>query len=559
MSKMIPAVISPDTSSNAEKKMFYLFKNAPGTSDWVVFHSLGVERHLTHMRGEVDFLVCAPALGVFVIEVKGGGVKRRDDGMWEFHGRDGVNVKTDGPFRQAQNAMYSLRDNYFSDSMKTLLFGYGVAFPDIKRFDNTDPDADQAMVFDCRYNENVVKYIRCLSDYYREKHGRLHYKYKLPDNNDIVLLKDKFRRVFDLTEPLSVKIGKANDRAIVFTDRQYEIVDGLSSNKRCLIIGPAGTGKSLLASKDAKENVGAGKRVGMFCFNLLLQEELRTGFANNSLSPAFVGSLTDFCERLAAERGLVDPREVYRRTADGISHFYNVELPEIMLRVLSENPIKFDKLIIDEIQDLLTEEYLIVMDQLLEGGLENGEWYFYGDFDCQNIFKSDLDTDKAKQLLKEYTNDYVVYKLSMNCRNTPTIQAAMNKVLGLDYKTLSSEDRYFPAVAEYDYTEETAKRKLEECLGDIIAKGVPKGDITILSPHTFKNSIARYVTKYKVTDYICGGNEISFTTIWKFKGVENNVVILTDITDEATRNPKLLYSGMSRAKGALYVFRKKDI
>ncbi|HHV00457.1 MAG TPA: hypothetical protein GXX76_11475 [Bacteroidales bacterium] len=38
------------------------------------------------MYGEIDFLVLAPKLGVFALEVKGGRV-RREDGVWYFTNR----------------------------------------------------------------------------------------------------------------------------------------------------------------------------------------------------------------------------------------------------------------------------------------------------------------------------------------------------------------------------------------------------------------------------------------------------------------------------------------
>lgn len=86
MAKMIPSVISPSIESRAEKRIFEWFANAPNTENWVVLHSLGISNHNRHMYGEIDFLVLAPKLGVFALEVKGGRV-RREDGVWYFTNR----------------------------------------------------------------------------------------------------------------------------------------------------------------------------------------------------------------------------------------------------------------------------------------------------------------------------------------------------------------------------------------------------------------------------------------------------------------------------------------
>ena len=60
MAIMIPSVISPDVKSDAEKRIFKWFKDAPGTDDWIVLHSLGLAYHSTLIHGETDFVVIAP-------------------------------------------------------------------------------------------------------------------------------------------------------------------------------------------------------------------------------------------------------------------------------------------------------------------------------------------------------------------------------------------------------------------------------------------------------------------------------------------------------------------
>ena len=98
MSIMIPSVLSPEVKSNAERIIFDYFKNAEGTDDWIVLHSLGIANHRKLIFGEVDFFVLAPNLGVFALEVKGGRVQRKN-GMWYFTDRYGnTNHKTRGPF-----------------------------------------------------------------------------------------------------------------------------------------------------------------------------------------------------------------------------------------------------------------------------------------------------------------------------------------------------------------------------------------------------------------------------------------------------------------------------
>lgn len=76
MAIMIPSVISPEVKSNAERRIFEWFKAAPETDNWIVLHSLGIATHNRVIYGETDFLVLAPNLGIFALEVKGGRVRR---------------------------------------------------------------------------------------------------------------------------------------------------------------------------------------------------------------------------------------------------------------------------------------------------------------------------------------------------------------------------------------------------------------------------------------------------------------------------------------------------
>jgi hypothetical protein len=45
MSWMIPFQLSREIKSNAERKIFAWFQNAPETDDWVVLYSLGIANH----------------------------------------------------------------------------------------------------------------------------------------------------------------------------------------------------------------------------------------------------------------------------------------------------------------------------------------------------------------------------------------------------------------------------------------------------------------------------------------------------------------------------------
>ena len=129
----------------------------------------------------------------------------------------------------------------------------------------------------------------------------------------------------------------------------------------------------------------------------------------------------------------------------------------------------------------------------------------------------------------------------------------MNKVIGINIESLN-KDKNMPDVKyiQFEHGEiETEKDLLEQEIKTILAGGVKKKDITILSPFKFSNSVASKLTKYKICGVGESDEEITYSTIQGFKGLENAVIILTDI--QTYNKPDLMYVAMSRARSALYV------
>ena len=551
MAKMIPAALSPAVKSPAERKIFEWFKNDPMTKDWVVFHSLGIENHQTVIFGEIDFLVAASDQGVFALEVKGGRI-RREDGVWVYTDKYGVeHEKVRGPFEQASEGMYSVKEELKRrsprDTVKNALCGYGVMFPDIE-YDNTDIDVSQEQIFDKRDGQYVGRYIKRLADYNKEKFRSKKVFVVYPSGDDVDDIVNVLRRDFDKAVPLSTKIEYSENSIIKLTEEQYRCIDGLRSNRRCLINGAAGTGKTILAIKNAKESVAEGKKVGFFCYNLLLEKELRHHFADNNLVPEYVGSLTKFIEDMLTKAGLVDVK-----TVTDYKYFYSEELPSLALDYLAEHPVKFDKIIIDEAQDLLHGNYLFVIDALLDGGLKKGHWFFFGDFKYQTIYCRGTSYDSIYDLLEEEAN-FASFDLTVNCRNSINVQKEMNKIIGSEIEVLN-KDTSLPPVKYVTFNDDNEAELIEAEIDKLIASGVDKKSITLLSAFKFENSVASKLKKYKIDPVSAETGNITYSTIQGFKGLENSVIMLVDI--QTYNKPDLMYVGMSRARNALYVFETK--
>lgn len=66
---IIPELTGP-ISSGGEKLVINRFRNDKDCTEMYILHSLFISKHLTRISGELDFLVLAPGIGIFALELK---------------------------------------------------------------------------------------------------------------------------------------------------------------------------------------------------------------------------------------------------------------------------------------------------------------------------------------------------------------------------------------------------------------------------------------------------------------------------------------------------------
>ena len=563
MAIMIPSVLSPEIKSNAERKIFEWFQCAPGTDKWIVLHSLGIATHNKVIYGETDFLVLAPHLGIFALEVKGGRVKR-ENGLWYFTNRYGkTNQKSRGPFEQAKDGIFSIVDamkkrvDMEHYRVTKVLFGYGVMFPDIE-YTSSGIDEEQWQIFDSRDGTNVKQFIMRLAEGVKTKwetvYGPLD-KSRLPDVEDVRYMLSILRGDFDCAVSMNVQLRNANESLIALTKDQYRCLDQLDDNPRCLILGPAGTGKTLLAIEEAKKFAARGDRVALFCFNANLADWLSNYFDNmpESVRPQYVGTFHKYMINVEKTEKTLP---VYPHDPDKVQQYYQKELPRAAALALLESGGQYDIIVVDEAQDLICDSYLEVLGNSLKKGFSRGRWTMFGDFSMQAIYAAGVTGAEMIDKMDEQTS-FIRFKLTVNCRNTKPICKEIETVTGFKSPNGLWTKVDGPPVQYITWSSmEDQRKKLTTLLEQLADSQISPEQITILSPRKRENSVVSMLDGNTVKDFrIPAGTSMTFCTIQAYKGLENTIIILTDI--ESFSDEKLMYVGLSRACSGLFILESE--
>lgn len=560
---MLPC-LCPANAVTGEKEVFRLLENDPKTRGWIVLHSLDLAEHVRQLRGEADFVVLIPEQGILVLEVKSHAVVRFDSRGWWLG--NAVRPEERGPFKQAEEAMHSIR-NYLHQhgEEKSLPIVSGVIFTSAS-FNWKSPEWHEWQVLDRQslharpISENLLRIIT---------HAHVHFTSKglAWADRKLDASADKMNRVASILRPRfemlaspAVRRKALDDNLHECTSQQFRFLDNWSENDRLLTSGLAGTGKTTLAIEAVRREKAANPAatVGFFCFNRLLGTRLAldcSGLGDSVKVGHFHQWMTSLVGISPTHRERIDP-EFWRKT-----------LPEKVLALLTSPGMSggfLDYLVLDEAQDLFTEAYLDIFDLLLKGGFVNGRWLLVGDFERQDIYsggvvsKSDFYEQRAQQRCS-------LFKLDENCRNTPEISNTLTMLANLKpgyTRTLRADTRHDPKIHFYTTDEEQLEMALaawDHSLGD----GFKPRDIVFLSPFresAFGQLLARHPRfNGRLKEYQLGSESAGFTTIHAFKGLEAAIVILSDIkeTDDAKRLD-LFYVGMSRALHRLVILCHKS-
>jgi hypothetical protein len=190
---------------------------------------------------------------------------------------------------------------------------------------------------------------------------------------------------------------------------------------------------------------------------------------------------TVFCLSSQKDLTTIEPQ-------DSKQDFYSKYLPTLLKDIYQKGiSKKFDKLIVDEGQDLIREEYLSLFDSMVTGGLTNGNWEIYGDFERQAIY-AQLSKKEMIDLLKS-SGQHSNFLLKINCRNTKQVGEETSLISGFEKPPFLLEHLEGIPVEYLFYKDEAEQKKLlAEQLKKLSENKLPLHELIIVSPRKFENS-----------------------------------------------------------------------
>lgn len=549
MARLIPSCMDERTPP-AERDVFNLL--AAGPDAWVALHSLDLAPWNHGLRTEIDFVVIIPEKGILCIEVKSHDQIAFDGSRWI------PQTISRSPFKQAADGRYAFRRRLveLAPQFRGIPIVHCCMFPRAAFALTPNLSVQPWELMD----RHTFRAFRSAEAFCNDLASRVSQSINA-DGSVATLVEPMSRghidRIVEFCTP--VRKWRPTDRdeikrreeesERVLREQQKPVLRLAELNERMIVSGAAGTGKTLIAFEVARRAAESGRRVALLCYNQLVGSWTRK--RAEQLSPVLPNLIAGRAIQVMAEMaGIKIP-------SDPPQDFWEVELPRNLEERLTDPEFnaaaRLDYLVLDESQDILARPVLWqCLMQFLAGGVEHGNYVLFGDFDYQ-VLTARPAMEAALAAIEQDAHPGR-WRLSENCRNYALVGETAVRLSGLGDAVYSGYLRVGGSVNNYDILfyedDRTQLDTLAKWLAEFKKQGYRPADITLLSFRSDMRSAAARLKHagFKLRPAWQGGDATSYASVHAFKGLENKIVIITDVVLGNHENDRdLFYVGMTRA------------
>ena len=536
MPRLVPENPAFDPENKAEELVWKaLAKTLPENA--TLLHGVRISSRRRDREG--DLIVLWPGLGVAFIEVKGGTIEPLPNGNFKQTNRLGKSKEID-PIEQARTMITQVREWYELSTHMTRWFTSApmVAFPFGKLSASyLNPRADRDTFLDKGDLSQAASQVKKALEM---NAGRA---IALSDIDADRIVEALEATTFDVRNPAHLVhyLDSRAEQIQEAVEQNNRMLDFVSEVTRFEVLGPAGTGKTAMALTLAHRLTDSGKRVLFLCYSPALaavtrhREEERPRGSRVSVIKTF--------HALAKEWGVKFPAREEQTNA-----FWHEECPALFFALAQDRPNdeKFDAIVVDEAQDFASGWWKAATALLRDP--ENGPLYAFGDTG-QGIFGR----EGTKSL--ELTS----LRLTTNLRNSKQISDAANHLTSTPAPCLG---QIGPEVIYVEVPEEADVTFAGDVVVDMMLETYRKAHIALLMTKS-RHGVQKELEKAGAATYlksIWDPEDVCYSTVAKFKGLERNCVILVvDGFHDDTTPRETLYVGMTRAQDLLIVVSQRSM
>jgi hypothetical protein len=310
---------------------------------------------------------------------------------------------------------------------------------------------------------------------------------------------------------------------------------------RAGVTGPAGSGKTILATEVARHEAESGKRTLLTCFNRRLGEHLQA--STEGTPNLHVAHFHALCTELAREANI--PLNEPEGSED--RRWFEHTLPGALEEAARALGPRFDAIVVDEAQDFRSWWWPALLATHVDP--DHGTLYLFAD-DSQNLYGGDELPVSPEEIEPPLPN---------NLRNTRAIHEFVSVFFDAGSAgpgTSKGPPGREVEVLEYD-DEAELDRLLEVVLTNLTEQErIPLEDIVVLSPGGRDKSrlwARRAFGPFRLSDHVAA-ETVLWSSVHAFKGLERPVVILAEIGDGHQEDvASYLRAGATRARNHLIV------